>query len=760
MKRLDWKYLPILALFTLSTALAPVFRAQDLSVTSVRTVPADAYYTVDGTSHNGPVSASWPAGSAHVLFAPSPQNPPGQLKTQYIFNGWQFSDGSTLSQNPLVVTASPQIPSYTATFSVSYALSLVFFDCPDPLNCASPGTIYVSGTPATHSQDIFFGQGSQVTLQAFPNPGYVFVGWAMANNQVITGFQNIVTMTGPTEVYPKFQPASKISLATVPDGLQVLADRAAVLTPVTLDWGMDTVHSLGPVSPQADRFGKTWVFSSWSDGGAANHAYKVDGNRAATITATYIPGAAVSILTQPTGLPLKVDGSMTTLTPLNPYYFSWGVGETHRIEAPLQQTDAQGRVWKFTSWSNGGDAAQDFTVPSNADTTGGVRLVATYTQMGKLTVTTSLAALTVQVDGSDCATPCQVVRDMGTKVKISAPASLPQGDGSRLDFNGWPGGGTGDYTATLGDTNQTVSAAYHVMNRLTAASDPANGAAWRISPDSSDGFYGTGAVVSVAVTAQPGYRFRRWDGDLSGTLPAGSVAMSAPRSVRALLDPVPYIPPAGVANAAGSTPSTSLAPGSMISIFGANLTASTAVAPDGMLPQTLAGVTAHVGDRLLPLVFASPAQVNAVLPSDLAEGPQILTVSPPGQSDVRAPFTVARNAPGLFTGVFHADGTPVTPDAPAQSGEVLTVYGTGFGPTNPPRLDGFPLPAAPDYLVVDSVTARIGDTPVTVQKAFALPGKTGIDAVQITLSAGTASGQLVVTVNGVDSNPVTLPVQQ
>ncbi|MBS1858734.1 MAG: hypothetical protein JST11_25410 [Acidobacteria bacterium] len=760
MKRLDWKYLPILALFTLSTALAPVFHAQDLSVTSVSTVPADAYYMVDGTSHNGPISAAWPAGSAHTLFAPSPQNPPGQLKTRYVFSGWQFAAGTGLTQNPLVVTASPQITAYTANFVVSYALSLVFVNCPDPANCISPGTISVGGTPVTYSQDIYFGEGSQVALQAFPNPGFVFVGWAGANNQLITGFQNIVTMTGPTEVYPVFQPASKISLSTVPDGLEVLADRAALLTPVTLDWGLNTTHSVGPVSPQVDKFGKTWVFSSWSDGGAANHAYSVGGKQSATITATYIPGAAVTILTQPTGLPLKVDGTSTTLNPLNPYYFTWGVGETHHIEAPAQQTDSQGRVWKFTSWSNGANAAQDFTVPADADTTGGVRLVATYTQMGKLTVTTPLASLTVQVDGADCPTPCQVVRDLGTQVKLSAPASLAQGDGSRLDFNGWPGGGTGDYTATLGATNQTLSAAYHPMNRLSAASDPLNGAAWRISPGSPDGFYSTDAVVNVAVTAQPGYRFRRWDGDLSGTLPSGTVAMSAPRSVRALLDPVPYIPPTGVANAAGSTPSTSVAPGSMISIFGANLTNSTAVAPDGMLPQTLAGMTAHVGDRLLPLVFASPTQVNAVLPSDLAEGAQVLTVSPPAQSDVRAAFTVARNAPGLFSSVFHADGTPVTADSPAQSGEVLTVYGTGFGPTNPPRLDGFPLPSSPDYLVVDSVTARVGDTPATVQKAFAVPGKNGIDAVQFTLSSSTPSGQLVVTVNGVDSNPVTLPVQQ
>ncbi len=32
----------------------------------------------------------------------------------------------------------------------------------------------------------------------------------------------------------------------------------------------------------------------------------------------------------------------------------------------------------------------------------------------------------------------------------------------------------------------------------------------------------------------------------------------------------------------------------------------------------------------------------------------------------------------------HADGTPVGSAAPARAGEEIVLYGTGFGPTNPP----------------------------------------------------------------------------
>jgi len=759
MKRLDWKYLPIAAMFMLSTAMAPVFRAQDaLSVTRIRTVPPDAYYTVDGKTYTGPSSAIWPDGSKHTIAVITPQNPPGQPKVRYIFSQWQFG-GGTITFNPATITGSSAIPEYVGNFTVEYALSLVFFDCPDPAHCASPGSIYVNGAPYNSNADIYLGQGSQAILQAFPNSGYVFVGWQAANGQLITGFQNTVSMNGPTEVYPKFQPARKISIGTIPAGLTVLADRAPVVTPATLDWGMNTTHSLGPVSPQQDINGKYWIFSSWSDGGAANHAYQVGAsNSSDAVTATYIPGAAVSIVTQPAGLPLKIDGVSTTLLPLNSQYYTWGVGETHKVEAPLQQTDSQGRIWKFTSWSNGGDAAQQVTVPADADTTGGMKLVANYTQLGKVTLTSSVSGLSLQVDGTACTVPCELVRDMGQKVRISAPANISLSDSSRLDFNGWPGGGT-DYTATFTDQAQTLAANYHAMNRFVAASDPPSGASWRIDPASGDGFYSTDTNVAVSLSTQPGFKFRRWDGDLSGTIPSGVVPMTSPRTVRAILDPVPYIAPTGVTNAAGTTPSTSVAAGSIVSIFGANLASGSAAAGDGMLPQTLAGVTTRVSDHLLPLIFASGSQINAVLPNDLTEGSQVLIVSPPGQPDVRTAFTVARNAPGLFANVFHEDGSLVTADSPARVGEVLTVYGTGFGPTDHPRLDGFPIPASPDYLIVDPVDAHVNDATIQIVKSYAAPGKVGIDAISFRLADGAVSGSLKISVNGVESNSITLPVQ-
>lgn len=765
MKKLNWKFVPIFVVFLLSVALAPVFRAQDQgSLTRITPVPDGAGYTVDGQYYQHASSAMWPAGSKHTLSVPVTIQTP-QARMQYVFTDWEFAGGS-LPFNPVTVTASPAITEYRAVFSTSFALGVVFASCPDPANCVSPGTVSVNGTLYYSTTDVYLGVNSTVVVQAFPNPGYVLVGWQPGPNQVIQGFQNTVTLAYPMAVYPIFQPARKVNLTTSPAGLTLLADRALVPTPTTMDWGITTVHTLGANSPQKDMFGKYWSFQSWSDGSTdLNRSYTVaSSSMPASLTANYTGAGLVSVLAQPVGLKVKVDGQYNVL---DPYYFAWGVGEKHHLEAPLQQTDAQGRLWQFKSWSNGGTATQDIVVPPEA-VANGLVLTATYTPLTKLTITSSLAGLSVQLDGVACTTPCETQRIPGTQARVSAPLSVPLGDGSRADFDGWPGT-AGDLVVTIGDTPATVNAGYHMLNRLSTAANPVNGAVWTVLPVSADSFYPAGANVVLSVATQPGYKFRRWDGDLSGTIPSGTVTMSAPRAVTALFDPVPYIAPSGVMNAAGTTPLPGVAPGSIVSIFGVNLTAQTAIAPDGMVPQTLGGLTVAVGDRLLPLFFVSPGQVNAQVPDDLATGSQVLTVSPAGAALVRAPFSLVRNAPGLFAVpvdgqamamAIHEDGSAVTADAPARPGELLTLYGTGFGPAERPRPEGFPISQSPSYNLVDGVTVQVGQLTTVAENAFAAVGRVGIDAAQFRLdSSVTGTVTLRVTINGVDSNTLMLPVQ-
>jgi uncharacterized protein (TIGR03437 family) len=771
MKKFCLKFTPlILILIVILAAFAPVVHAQDLGITvRISPVPDGAFFGVDGMQYNHAVTAVWPAGSKHTLSVLSVIQYGAGNKTRYTFSGWQTSKMPLPGGNVVTITADPSMSDIQANFGLEYALSLNYFSCPDPASCASPGTIYAGGSAYQSNADIWASPGATVTLLAVPNSGYVFTAWEPGPWQAIQGSINNVTMNGPVTVYARFQVTRKITLNSVPDGLLLYADRAQVPAGTTLEWGWDSTHSVGAVSPQQDKSGVWWVFSSWSDGGASTHAYKMaQSNMPTSLTATFVRGTAVAFNTSPAGLKLSIDGRDNWPA----YNFLWGIGETHKVQAPARQTDAQGRIWNFSSWSNGGAAAQDITIPASAVDLG-MRFTATYSPVGHMVVTSSVAGLNVEVDGAACSTPCDVERPVGSTVRVSAPPTIPSGEGSRLDFGGWSGSGNAnqDWSYTLGADPVTATANYRLMNRLVSAADPPDGASWSIQPVSPDGFYDAQANVSVAVAALPGYRFRSWSGDLSGNRPAGVVNMNTPRLVRAQFDRSPYIAPAGVTNAAGRTPQTGVAPGSVVSIFGASLALDTATGPASPLVQTLGGVTVRLGDMLLPLFFVSPTQINVQLPDETVAGTQVLTVSADGLSDVQARVDIVRDAPGLFQQmqneqafalVVHEDGSPVTADAPAKAGELLTVYGTGFGPTDRPRPAGFAIPASPAYNLVDSAEVLIADRPSIPATGFAVPGRIGVDAVQFRVPDDAPSGgnaTFRVRINGQDSNTVLLPIQ-
>src|SRR5260370_33038049 len=239
--------------------------------------------------------------------------------------------------------------------------------------------------------------------------------------------------------------------------------------------------------------------------------------------------------------------------------------------------------------------------------------------------------------------------------------------------------------------------------------------------------------------------------------------MDVPRSGKAHYFKVPFIAPAGIKNAAGDTPDGSVAPGSIIAIYGDNLTDSYVVGRSNPLAQAIGDVTVTVAGRLLPLLFVSPQQINAQVPSGLNDGTYTLTVSWVGHADLNGTFTISRDAPGVYTRpndqnaplvlAVHEDGTAVTPDSPARRNETISIYGTGFGPYDHPVIDGFFISPTDTFNVIDPVGVKAGDGQYTPVFAGAVPGMVGPTVVQLKITDAIPSGAMLdmdVDVNGKD----------
>lgn len=162
----------------------------------------------------------------------------------------------------------------------------------------------------------------------------------------------------------------------------------------------------------------------------------------------------------------------------------------------------------------------------------------------------------------------------------------------------------------------------------------------------------------------------------------------------------PVVEPGGVVDAASFT--APVVPGSLVSIFGANLASSTVSASAIPLPVTLGGVSVSFNGIAAPLLFVSPQQINAQLPWEVAATePVSLVVTNGTAASPPQAVRVAAFSPGLFAIAGYAvavnqDGSLAAPTGaipgfashPATPGDPLVLLGSGFGPVNPPPITG------------------------------------------------------------------------
>lgn len=192
-----------------------------------------------------------------------------------------------------------------------------------------------------------------------------------------------------------------------------------------------------------------------------------------------------------------------------------------------------------------------------------------------------------------------------------------------------------------------------------------------------------------------------------------------------------------------------LASGAWMAIFGTNLSTTTRTWSESdfagdQLPVRLDGVGVSINGKPAYVYYVSPTQLNVLAPEDPAEGPvPVEVVNILGRSNA-VTVQKQRVAPALFTlpaqprryvAAIFPDGTIVgKPDLlegvatrPAKPGDVIALYATGLGPTDPPYPDGQIIrqPA----LLTNQVSIRIGEAVATVEFA----GLVGAGLYQINL---------------------------
>ncbi|MBV9771094.1 MAG: PQQ-binding-like beta-propeller repeat protein [Bryobacterales bacterium] len=218
-----------------------------------------------------------------------------------------------------------------------------------------------------------------------------------------------------------------------------------------------------------------------------------------------------------------------------------------------------------------------------------------------------------------------------------------------------------------------------------------------------------------------------------------------------------------------------LSPGELVTIFGASLGPSSAAQTEVVgdtVATTIGSTQVLIGGVAAPLLFASSAQINAVVPFGLAGSTTQVQVVYQGQVVTSTTVAVQPAAPAIFSldgdgggpgAILNQDGSINSQSNPASPGSVVVLYATGGGLTTPASIDGrltsspYPSPSLP-------ISVSIEGLPAQVVYAGAAPGMVaGMLQINVVVPAGVLQepyDQVIVTIGDyVSPSAVTVAVQ-
>jgi uncharacterized protein (TIGR03437 family) len=278
------------------------------------------------------------------------------------------------------------------------------------------------------------------------------------------------------------------------------------------------------------------------------------------------------------------------------------------------------------------------------------------------------------------------------------------------------------------------------------------------------------APANEPATASPGF----YQGNIAITAAGQTVNVPVTATITAASNLPPYL--GSIVNAASQIQG-SISPGEIITIYGYSAgpleTAGFAVDASGKVVTSLQGATVLFDGKPAPLIYGSAAQLNVMVPYEIAsEASTTISLAYGSVTSTAWSVPVAPSVPGIFTiagdgvgpgAVLNQDNSVNSASNPAARGSVIQIYATGEGQTSPPGVTGS-VTQSNTKIPLLPVTVTIGGVDALVQYAGSAPDSvTGLLQVNATVPQGVAPGSAVpitISVGGVPSQPgVTIAVK-
>jgi len=146
------------------------------------------------------------------------------------------------------------------------------------------------------------------------------------------------------------------------------------------------------------------------------------------------------------------------------------------------------------------------------------------------TLATNPSGLQMIVDGAPYNTRQKFIWTPGSSHTISTLSPQSGGTGVQYVYSSWSDGGSQNHTISVPFSNTTYTANFTTQYSLTTTVIPSG--AGTLNPSGAN-WLSSGQNVSVSATANAGYSFSKWSGDLTGSVNPASLSMNGAKSVTA-----------------------------------------------------------------------------------------------------------------------------------------------------------------------------------------------------------------------------------